>query len=87
VPAPARLSIPAQWKPETDPSAVTDEAPLGAFSAESACAQAPLTSEPPLPDLEPLTSEPPLADATPLTSESDAFGMGSYEADGLGTGV
>ncbi|CAM5454405.1 hypothetical protein ABT382_04215 [Streptomyces pharetrae] len=32
-----------------------------AFSAESSCAQAPLTSEPPLPDAEPLTSEPPLA--------------------------
>ncbi|WP_406477703.1 hypothetical protein [Streptomyces sp. NBC_01615] len=53
------------------------------FSAESACAEAPLTSEPPLPDAEPLTSEPPLADAAPLTSESDApagadsFGLGS----------
>ncbi|MEU3981316.1 hypothetical protein AB0F77_14535 [Streptomyces sp. NPDC026672] len=45
---------------------------LCVFSAESACAEAPLTSEPPLPDAEPLTSEPPLADAAPLTSESDA---------------
>ncbi|KOV92246.1 hypothetical protein ADL04_31005 [Streptomyces sp. NRRL B-3648] len=52
-------------------SADTDEAPPYAFSAESACAQAPLTSEPPLPDAEPLTSEPPLAEAAPLTSESD----------------
>ncbi|WP_310430909.1 hypothetical protein [Streptomyces sp. 3330] len=34
---------------------------LCAFSAEGACAEAPLTSEPPLPDAEPLTSEPPLA--------------------------
>ncbi|WP_107055970.1 hypothetical protein [Streptomyces griseus] len=42
------------------------------FSAESAQAEAPLTSEPPLPDAEPLTSEPPLSDAAPLTSESDA---------------
>ncbi|KUO22049.1 hypothetical protein [Streptomyces dysideae] len=43
------------------------------FSAEGACAEAPLTSEPPLPDAEqPLTSEPPLADAAPLTSESAA---------------
>ncbi|MFS4093100.1 hypothetical protein [Streptomyces sp. AF1A] len=63
--APARLSIPPQWKHE--------EKPIGGqpFSAESACAQTPLTSEPPLPDAEPLTSEPPMADATPLTSESD----------------
>ncbi|MFI2200930.1 hypothetical protein ACH47Z_09170 [Streptomyces sp. NPDC020192] len=69
--APARLPIPAQWKPE---------APVCAFSAESACTQAPLTSEPPLPDAEPLTSEPPLAEAAPLTSESDpvpdSFGAG-----------
>jgi hypothetical protein len=76
VAAPARLSIPAQWKPVADPSAPTDEAALCVFSAEAASAQAPLTSEPPLPDAEPLTSEPPLAEATPLTSESDAFGAG-----------
>lgn len=74
--ATARLSIPAQWKPVAEPSAMTDEALLCAFSAEGASAQAPLTSEPPLPDAEPLTSEPPLSDATPLTSESDAFGAG-----------
>ncbi|MFD8252904.1 hypothetical protein [Streptomyces werraensis] len=43
------------------------------LGAEGAGAEAPLTSEPPLPDAEPLTSEPPLADATPLTSESDTF--------------
>ncbi|ARP70247.1 hypothetical protein LK07_11165 [Streptomyces pluripotens] len=69
--APASLPIPAQWKRVADHSARTDEARLCVFSAESADAQAPLTSEPPLPDAEPLTSEPPLADATPLTSESD----------------
>ncbi|MFF0157654.1 hypothetical protein ACFYRY_08980 [Streptomyces sp. NPDC005263] len=46
------------------------------FSAEGACVEAPLTSEPPLPDAEPLTSEPPLADAAPLTSESDAYAEG-----------
>ncbi|MEU8588083.1 hypothetical protein AB0C59_13965 [Streptomyces sp. NPDC048664] len=45
---------------------------LCVLSAESACAEAPLTSEPPLPDAEPLTSEPPLADFTPLTSEPPA---------------
>ncbi|MGW2698811.1 hypothetical protein [Streptomyces sp. NPDC001340] len=84
--APAHLSIPAQWKPVAEPSAETHEASGGVlsvfsvFSAESASAEAPLTSEPPLPDAEPLTSEPPLADAAPLTSESDPvpdfFGAG-----------
>ncbi|MFF4038909.1 hypothetical protein [Streptomyces sp. NPDC001816] len=81
--APAHLSIPTQWKPTAEPSAETHEASggvLSVFSAESASAEAPLTSEPPLPDAEPLTSEPPLADAAPLTSESDPvpdfFGAG-----------
>ncbi|MER5938871.1 hypothetical protein ABT121_16290 [Streptomyces sp. NPDC001928] len=46
------------------------------FSAEGACAEAPLTSEPPLPDAEPLTSEPPLADAAPLTSEAATWDLG-----------
>ncbi|BCL30622.1 hypothetical protein ACFFS2_21955 [Streptomyces aurantiacus] len=44
------------------------------FSAESSCAETPLTSEPPLPDAAPLTSEPPLADAAPLTSEPTSTG-------------
>ena len=35
------------------------------LSAEGTGAEAPLTSEPPLPDAEPLTSEPPLPDAQP----------------------
>ncbi|GHD99047.1 hypothetical protein [Streptomyces alanosinicus] len=87
MPVPARLSIPAQWKPEAALLAPDDDASLCVFSAESACAQAPLTSEPPLPDAEPLTSEPPLADATPLTSESDAFGVGSYASDAFGAGL
>ncbi|ANP55096.1 hypothetical protein J2Z21_003423 [Streptomyces griseochromogenes] len=69
--APAHLVIPAQWKPVAEPSAETLGGQECAFSAESPCAQAPLTSEPPLPDAEPLTSEPPLADVAPLTSESD----------------
>ncbi|MEU2924558.1 hypothetical protein ABZ636_05760 [Streptomyces sp. NPDC007251] len=77
----AHLSFPAQAKPVAEPSADLHDAPACAFSAESACAQAPLTSEPPLPDAGPLTSEPPLADATPLTSESDAYATPSYEAD------
>ncbi|MFI9805826.1 hypothetical protein ACIHEJ_15910 [Streptomyces sp. NPDC052301] len=80
MPASARLSIPAQSKPEADLSAHLLETGLCVFSSESACVQTPLTSEPPLPDAEPLTSEPPLADATPLTSESDpvpdSFGPG-----------
>ncbi|GHH87197.1 hypothetical protein GCM10018793_62130 [Streptomyces sulfonofaciens] len=46
----------------------------GAFSAESAESEPPLTSEPPMADAAPLTSEPPLADAAPLTSEPTATG-------------
>ncbi|GGW37195.1 hypothetical protein GCM10010503_11440 [Streptomyces lucensis JCM 4490] len=69
--APARLMFPAQCKPVAEQSADTDQARPCAFSAEGAYTQAPLTSEPPLPDAEPLTSEPPLAEAAPLTSESD----------------
>lgn len=56
-------------KPMAEPSA---ESHLCVFSAEGTCAEAPLTSEPPLPDAEPLTSEPPLAETAPLTSESAA---------------
>ncbi|MFD5537943.1 hypothetical protein ACFWIJ_08850 [Streptomyces sp. NPDC127079] len=58
--------IPAQFKP---PVETVEEPCWCVFSAEAARVQAPLTSEPPLPDAEPLTSEPPLADAAPLTSE------------------
>lgn len=65
--------IPAQADPVAPvPAPDRDPAPVCVFSAESACAETPLTSEPPLPDAEPLTSEPPMADAAPLTSESDA---------------
>ncbi|MGW0709670.1 hypothetical protein ACWD4G_27575 [Streptomyces sp. NPDC002643] len=53
------------------------EPPHCVFSAEGACAEAPLTSEPPLPDAEPLTSEPPLTDAAPLTSEPTSNGAAS----------
>ncbi|MFE9449335.1 hypothetical protein [Streptomyces sp. NPDC006739] len=67
----AHLSLPAQSKPVADSSAALLEPHVCVFSAEGACAEAPLTSEPPLPDAEPLTSEPPLSDAAPLTSESD----------------
>nr|WP_203617953.1 hypothetical protein [Streptomyces bauhiniae] len=59
------MFLPAQWKPEAETPADC------AFSAESACVEAPLTSEPPLPGAEPLTSEPPLADAVPLTGDAD----------------
>jgi len=69
VAAPAHpLSKPVAQSPSTEP-----EAYICVFSAESACAETPLTSEPPLPDAEPLTSEPPLADAPSLTSESAPF--------------
>ncbi|MET7676289.1 hypothetical protein [Streptomyces seoulensis] len=63
--AAAHLFLPAQWKPEAETPADC------AFSAESACVEAPLTSEPPLPGAEPLTSEPPLADVVPLTGDAD----------------
>ncbi|MET8947951.1 hypothetical protein ABZX30_31545 [Streptomyces sp. NPDC004542] len=70
--APAHPLLPAPSKPAAEPSADTQELYACAFNAESSHAEAPLTSEPPLPDAEPLTSEPPLSDAAPLTSESDA---------------
>ncbi|MGW3650890.1 hypothetical protein [Streptomyces sp. NPDC000878] len=56
--------------------------PAYIFSAESASAEAPLTSEPPLPAAEPLTSEPPLADVEAMTSEhadAEADPTGLYE--------
>ncbi|MEU5046237.1 hypothetical protein [Streptomyces griseorubiginosus] len=65
--APAHLLLPAPSKP----GAPADH--FCVFSAEGACTETPLTSEPPLPDAEPLTSEPPLADAAPLTSEADTY--------------
>ncbi|MFI9646091.1 hypothetical protein ACIHAA_07315 [Streptomyces sp. NPDC052040] len=63
--------VPAGRLPATGRFAEPDPL-LCVLSAEVACAEVPLTSEPPLPDAEPLTSEPPLADATPLTSEPPA---------------
>ncbi|MFE9765395.1 hypothetical protein ACFYPC_12835 [Streptomyces sp. NPDC005808] len=54
-----------------------DDPQLCVFGAEGACAETPLTSEPPLPDAEPLTSEPPLADAAHLTSEPTSTGAAS----------
>ncbi|WP_405624339.1 MULTISPECIES: hypothetical protein [unclassified Streptomyces] len=61
------LSKPVAQLPSFEP-----EPHFCVFSAEGACAEIPLTSEPPLPDAEPLTSEPPLADAAHLTSEAVA---------------
>ncbi|MFE9607281.1 hypothetical protein [Streptomyces sp. NPDC006012] len=84
MPAPAQLSLPAQCKPghktgrkpgyEPGPVQLTEpeNSQHCVFSAEGAHVDTPLTSEPPLPDVEPLTSEPPLTDLAPLTSESDA---------------
>ncbi|MER7576463.1 hypothetical protein [Streptomyces sp. NPDC126514] len=64
--ASAHLLLTALSKPE----ALTGPEPhVCVFSAESACAEPPLTSEPSLPDTGPLTSEPPLYEALPLTSE------------------
>ncbi|WRZ96118.1 hypothetical protein OHB54_29845 [Streptomyces sp. NBC_01007] len=58
-------------------SAEPEGAQVCPLSSEGSCAEAPLTSEPPLPDAEPLTSEPPLADAAHLTSESISTGAAS----------
>ncbi|AYL36111.1 hypothetical protein ACWDCX_12200 [Streptomyces fungicidicus] len=81
--APAYVPSPALSKPWAEPSAQSEEPHFCVFSAEGACAEVPLTSEPPMPDAEePLTSEPPLADAIPLTSESDAF-LDSSDSSGL----
>ena len=75
--APAPLLLPAPSKPVAEPSTPWSESSAGSgtphycvFGAAGSCAEAPLTSEPPLPDAEPLTSESPFADAVPLTSES-----------------
>ncbi|MDT9699700.1 hypothetical protein [Streptomyces sp. P17] len=71
--ASAHLLLTALSKPQ----ALTEPEPhVCVFSAESACAETPLTSEPPLPDAEPLTSEPALYEAPPLTSEPPLTGEG-----------
>ncbi|MGW3492346.1 hypothetical protein [Streptomyces sp. NPDC001020] len=49
----AHLPLPAQSQSGAEPTAAPH-----ILSAESARTEAPLTSEPPLPDAEPLTSEP-----------------------------
>lgn len=63
--ASAHPLLPDRSKRPAELSAVLDEPHLCVFSAEGTCAEAPLTSEPPLPYAEPLTSEPPLAAADP----------------------
>ncbi|MGV9554776.1 hypothetical protein [Streptomyces sp. NPDC003522] len=63
--APAHRLLPDRSRHPAVPSARTEEPDLYACGAESARTEAPLTSEPPLPDAEPLTSEPPLAAADP----------------------
>jgi hypothetical protein len=73
VAASAQLLLSALSAPE---AFAGPESPL--CGSESACAEAPLTSEPPLPDAAPLTSEPPLAETAPLTSEA------ATRADGCG---
>ncbi|GGZ18094.1 hypothetical protein [Streptomyces poonensis] len=78
----AQVPLPTRSKPVAEPSPPAPAAEPSAdpghhvcvFSAEGACTETPLTSEPPLPDAEPLTSEPPLTDAAPLTSEPTPAG-------------
>ncbi|MER6131658.1 hypothetical protein [Streptomyces sp. NPDC001815] len=75
--ASAQLLLSALSKRPADETAHPDTDPhpqYCIFTAEGAAAEAPLTSEPPLPDAAPLTSEPPLADAAPLTSEPTSTG-------------
>ncbi|MCX4739131.1 MULTISPECIES: hypothetical protein [Streptomyces] len=61
------MIAPAHCKRPAEPSAALEvpfpETHLSAYGAEGTVVEAPLTSEPPLPDAEPLTSEPPLAAA------------------------
>ncbi|TLS43340.1 hypothetical protein FE633_25620 [Streptomyces montanus] len=71
--AASAVLLPAFSKPSAEQPADPD-LHLCIFTAEGSCAEAPLTSEPPLPDAEPLTSEPPIADAAPLTSEPTSTG-------------
>jgi hypothetical protein len=70
--APAVLGVAPLLAAVPGPGPAPDDS--GAFSAETAETEPPLTSEPPLADAAPLTSEPPLADAAPLTSEPTATG-------------
>ncbi|GHJ37574.1 hypothetical protein [Streptomyces sp. TS71-3] len=70
--APAVIGVAPLLTAVPEPGPAPDDS--GAFSAETAETEAPLTSEPPLADAAPLTSEPPLADAAPLTSEPTATG-------------
>ncbi|MEU3277832.1 hypothetical protein [Streptomyces antibioticus] len=59
------MIAPAHCKRPAEPSGEVHfpETHLSAYGAEGTVVEAPLTSEPPLPDAEPLTSEPPLAAA------------------------
>jgi hypothetical protein len=77
VAASAHLLLSALSKRPAEPSAELD---VCIFSAEGACAEPPLTSEPPLPDAEPLTSEPPLTDAAHLISEPVSTGAATDPA-------
>ncbi|MER7680350.1 hypothetical protein [Streptomyces sp. NPDC096934] len=89
--ASAHLLLSALSKRPTEPAAdpclsveprISVEPRFCLFTAEGTAAEAPLTSEPPLPDAEPLTSEPPLADAAHLTSEPISTGAAT-DASGV----
>jgi len=75
VAASGHLLLSARSKREAESPVEPEGAQLCLLSAEGACAEAPLTSEPPLPDAGPLTSEPPLAEAAHLTSEPTSTGV------------
>ncbi|MGX9889064.1 hypothetical protein [Streptomyces sp. NPDC002276] len=74
LPLPARSKRTAERSADLEPDLeLALEPDLFHVDSEGAWAETPLTSEPPLTDVEPLTSEPPLADTAPLTSESAVF--------------
>jgi len=73
-------ALPKQGREPIDLSGVSHPDSGLDGSCACGCAEAPLTSEPPLADTTPLTSEPPLAAELPLTSEPAGVGYGTDSA-------
>lgn len=73
--------IPKQEHGPVEPAGVSDIDSGLDGSCTCGCAEAPLTSEPPLADVAPLTSEPPMAAELPLTSEPTGTGFGTESSD------
>ncbi|MBE9498919.1 MULTISPECIES: hypothetical protein [Streptomyces] len=79
-PLPQQRTLSKRGHEPVDLSGVSDPDSGLDGSCICGCADAPLTSEPPLADVAPLTSEPPLAEA-PLTSEPAGVGFGTEPAE------